>query len=133
MSCDRKLWMAIIQVPQHTEMYRVHMILSGGSQSDNICLIQELVLQHSKVMDPPAINFILVASTAMLLLLNVTLHLQFWGFSHLSGQYVQGSCCGVGACHLYVVCRGDWGKFQCIAYKHMAQWMEWMEDMITLG
>ena len=42
MSYDGKLCLAIIQVPQPTDMHCVHMIMSGGSQRENISSIQEL-------------------------------------------------------------------------------------------
>ena len=42
MSYDGKLCLAIIQVPQLTEMHCVHMIVSGELQRENISLIQEL-------------------------------------------------------------------------------------------
>ena len=42
MSYNGKMCLAIIQVPQLTEMHHVHMIMCGGSQRENISLIQEL-------------------------------------------------------------------------------------------
>ena len=42
MGYDGKLCLAIIQVPQPTEMHSIHMIVSGESQRENINLIQEL-------------------------------------------------------------------------------------------
>ena len=57
MSYDGKMCLAIIQVPQPTEMHCVHMIVSGESQRENIRLIQELYCKDSKVINPSAKRF----------------------------------------------------------------------------
>ena len=56
MSYNGKMCLAIIQVPQPTEMHCVHMIVSGESQREHKFNTGAL-LQHSKVINPPAKKF----------------------------------------------------------------------------